>query len=120
MSEAGGSEDRRDEQRGFVADSASGVLVDPWHLEAREVESLAALEHGLHQRGHLAPIETAEVDRHEESGQLIVGHTPLGVREDELPDLRGLQTPSIAFAFNQAWYDHLSPAGVNLKINFPS
>ncbi len=42
--------------------------------EVREVEALAAGEHGLGERGRLDAIETVEETRHEERGHLVVRH----------------------------------------------
>ena len=57
--EAGRGEDGRDEQGGFVADSAGGVLVDGEGVEGFGVEDLAGVTHGSGERGEFAGIEAA-------------------------------------------------------------
>ena len=52
--EARSGDDRRDEQRGLVADAAGGVLVDGEGVERRGVEGLAGEAHGAGQVGGLA------------------------------------------------------------------
>ena len=77
MSEAGGREDRGDEQGSFVADSTSGVLVDREAIEGFGVGDLSREAHGLGECGKFSGIEAAEKDGHQEGGDLGVG--------DELP-----------------------------------
>src|ERR1700693_1143227 len=92
MSEAGGREDRGDQEGRLVADSTSGVLVDGEGVEGFGVGDFAGETHGLGECGQLSRIEAAEKDGHQEGGDLGVGDElplwgALDDREDEGADL---------------------------------
>src|SRR5579864_5067197 len=72
-SEAGGGEDGSDEEGGFVAYAAGGVLVDGEGVEGGGVEDFAGDAHGCGEVGELLWREAAEEDGHEERGGLGVG-----------------------------------------------
>jgi len=113
-------DERRDDERCLVSDAARRVLIDSRHGQTGEIQSLAALEHRLHHRVHLTPVEPAEVHRHQKRGHLIIGYLALRVREYELSDLPRLQPFAVPFAFNQTWYDHLGSGRVSVLVNIAS
>src|SRR5437899_2888716 len=102
MSEAGGREDRGDEQGCFVADSTSGVFVDGEGVERFGVGDLSGEAHGLGECGQLSRIEAAEKDGHQEGGDLGVGHElpfwgAIDDGEDEGADLGVGEGEAVAF-----------------------
>ena len=74
MGESSGAERGGDEQRGFVADASSRVLVDSEGVEGSGVEGLAGETHGGSEGGEFAVVEAALEDGHEEGGDLGVGN----------------------------------------------
>ena len=72
----------------------------------REVEPIAALQHGLGERRGLDAIEAAEEARHEQRGHLVVGHVALGVGQGERAPFTRLDAPAIALTLDQAMCEH--------------
>ena len=70
MSETRGCEDRGDEQRCFVADTASGVLIDDEGVECLGVSDLSGETHSLSERGEFSRVEAPEKDRHQKGADL--------------------------------------------------
>ena len=72
--DAGRRDERREDDRHLVADAAGRMFVDARTAEVREVETLAAGDHRVGERGRLGAIEAVEKTRHEQRRHLVVGH----------------------------------------------
>jgi hypothetical protein len=92
------------------------MLVDPRKGNPRKIEALSALEHRIRQSIHFGPIQTAEVNRHEQGSDLVIGDPAVRIGRDQLAQLGWLQRLAIAFALDEAGYDHLRLAGVLSRI----
>ena len=104
--DAAGRDDRADRDRRLVPHAAGRVLVDDATAErAREVEALAARDHRVGERQRLVRVEAAEVDRHQERGDLVVGNLAARVAEHELGQLLVREPLAVPLAL-----DHLRRA----------
>jgi len=72
--EACGGENGSDEERGFVADTSGGVLIDGEGEEGGGVEGFAGVAHGGSESGELLRVEAVMEDGHKESSDLCVGN----------------------------------------------
>jgi hypothetical protein len=82
------------------------MFVDPRFPDVRELESVAALKHGLGEGGRLGAIETAKKTRHQQGGHLVIGHVPLGVGKRERAPFARLDAPTVALSFDQPVCEH--------------
>ncbi len=79
--------ERAQHERHLVAHAPGRVLVDGRSAHAREVEALAAGDHGIGPRRQLGRRQAPEEDRHEQRRRLLVGDLAAGVGVDEPVDL---------------------------------
>ena len=85
---------------GFVIYTAATHFAKPsWFAMRRENDP--ALEVDDPERVDLIPVQPAEVHSHQQGRHSIIGHPALGVGEDQVPDLPGLEPLAVAFAFDQ-------------------
>ncbi len=100
--DAAGGDDRADGDRGLVAHSSGGVLVDALAAEGRaQIDRLAARDHRVGERERLGARQPLEVHGHQKGGHLVVGHLATGVAEHELAQLVGGQLVAVALALDQ-------------------
>src|SRR5581483_556411 len=100
--DAAGGDDRTHGERRLVSDAAGRMLVhDPPPQRGAEVDRLAAVDQGLRERVRLTRRQPAEVDGHQERGDLVVGHRSVRVAEDELDDLLARELLAVALALDQ-------------------
>jgi hypothetical protein len=93
--------ERRERERGLVADPARGVLVDGDLAQTRERHPLPGRDHGECEVLDLASVHAVEEDRHRHRGHLLVRDVSAGVGVDEPVDLVGRQGVAGALGADQ-------------------
>ena len=93
--------DRSDEQRGFVADAAGGVLVDGEGVEAGRVQCFAGVAHRGGEVGKLARRESALENGHQEGSNLRVADFVAG------GELRGVRSGQFLLAVEDHGVDEV-------------
>ena len=78
---------RREDQADLVADPAGRVLVHGRPADRGQVEPVPRGDHGRGPGPQLGAVKTAEVDRHQQRGHLLVGDLVPGVRLEQPPDV---------------------------------
>ena len=92
--DAAGRSDGRDEETGFVAYAAGGVLVDGGFAEARRGEFFAGVAHGKGEGADFVEREAANPCGHEPGGELFEGDGSGGGAGNEEGDLVGVERSS--------------------------
>ena len=92
---------RRENQRDLVADSASGVLVHGRPTRRAEVETLPGVHHGRGPCPQFRLVQAAEIDGHQQRGHLLVGHLAAQIGVDQPADLRLGERRAIPFGPDQ-------------------
>src|SRR5689334_5519346 len=80
-------DERRDDDRRFVADTAGRMFVGFWFGNVGEVEDVAGVQHGFGECLLLGIVHAVQVNGHEESADLVVGNAPVANSRDEEVDL---------------------------------
>ena len=90
-----------EDEGGFVADAAGGVLVDFFAGEIGEIQHFAGIQHDLGERGEFGTGHAANPDGHEPSGHLVVGNVAASVAGDQEVDLFAGVFAGVAFFPNE-------------------
>ena len=85
--DAGGGDERCEDEGDFVADAAGAVLVGLGGGDVGEVEYLAGAEHLAGPGGELRVVHAAEEEGHEQGRHLVVGDGAVGVAGEEVGEL---------------------------------
>src|SRR5688572_2729492 len=79
--------ERRDKERGLIADTSCRMLIGLGHLDVGEVEYFAGVEHLARERFTLCVVEAADEHRHQEGCYLVIGPASGADPADKLRDL---------------------------------
>ena len=69
-----GRDERSEHERSLVADAAGGMLVDFLRGQETEVEHFAGVQHRVGQSGRFLARHSAQDDRHQPGGHLVIGN----------------------------------------------
>ncbi len=98
--QAAGRDQRRQDQRSFVADSAGRMLVYFLRGELGEIQHVARVQHGVGQHGGFGSRQSTQDHGHKPGGNLIVGNLAAGVSADQIFDLRWRKLLPVALLAN--------------------
>ena len=94
-------QERREDQRDFVADAAGGMLVDLRRFVCRPLKRRTGTEHVLGERGRFRHRHAAQIDGHCPGGHLVVVDVTLHVGVDDRADLEIGEFFAVAFFRDQ-------------------
>ena len=97
--------ERRQHQGDLVADPSTRMLVEDRPAQHREIERLAAVDHGPGETQRLGRREAAQHDRHEQSARLISGNGAGDHAADEGSQPRFVELAPVALAGDDVVHD---------------
>ena len=105
---------RRDDERRFIADAAGGVLIDHRAETGGPLERRAGAEHHVDQRGGFGRIHAAKEDGHRQGRHLIFGHFAADESAHEFGDFVGGERTAVTFFGDDGYGIHgaVAVAGV--------
>jgi len=104
--ESSRGDDRGEDEGGFVANAAGGVLVHLFHGQVEMIDDFAGVQHHFGEGGDLGVGEATNPGGHEPGGHLIIGDFALGVAGDEESDFFAGVLPGIAFLTDEVDSTH--------------
>ena len=95
-------EERREDERDFVADAAGAVFIDLGRRAGGIREHASAVHHRAGERAGFGGGHAAEEDGHGEGAGLVVGDFAGGVAADEGGNFGGVEFRAVAFALDES------------------
>jgi len=99
--DAARSDERNDDERNSIADTAAGVFVDARHGAGRKRDRVAGVDHGLRERENLRIVDAANDHGHRECGHLRIVDRVARIGRDDVGPRRGVERFAVTFAFDR-------------------